>query len=80
VHDFLHAVADSDPAADPVRREWEHVFVHGAAIPQEALELRGLFIEACGLVGVEGRPAGTSVRIYRRASVAVMREHVGIKN
>jgi hypothetical protein len=42
--------------------------------------IRDLFVEACGLVGVEPRASGTSVRIYRRASVALMLEHVGIKD
>jgi len=42
-------------------------------------EIRGLFAAACRLVGVDCRPAGRSVRIYRRASVALLQEHVGIK-
>lgn len=43
-------------------------------------DIRELFIATCRLVGVECRSSGTSVRIYRRPSVALMREHVGIKN
>jgi hypothetical protein len=43
-------------------------------------DVRELFIDACGLVGVEVRPSRTSVRIYRRPSVALMLEHVGVKN
>ena len=42
-------------------------------------DVRGLFVDTCRRVGVECRPAGTSVRIYRRASVALMLEHVGRK-
>jgi len=42
-------------------------------------DIRNLFVETCGTVGVDCRPAGTSVRIYRRASVALMAEHVGGK-
>jgi hypothetical protein len=42
-------------------------------------EIRELFVDACEQVGVACRPAGTSVRIYRRASVALMLEHVGLK-
>jgi hypothetical protein len=42
--------------------------------------IRRLFVAACSLVGVQCRPAGTSVRIYRRPSVALMLEHVGIKS
>jgi hypothetical protein len=42
-------------------------------------EIRELFARVCRAVGVDCRPAGDRVRIYRRASVALMREHVGIK-
>jgi hypothetical protein len=42
-------------------------------------DIRDLFVRTCRLVDVECRPAGRSVRIYRRASVALMLEHVGIK-
>jgi hypothetical protein len=42
-------------------------------------EIRDLFAAACRLVGVECRPSGRSVRIYRRASVALLEEHVGLK-
>jgi hypothetical protein len=38
-----------------------------------------LFADACDLVGVEYRAYSRRVRIYRRASVALMLEHVGIK-
>ena len=38
-----------------------------------------LFADACDLVGVEYRAYSKRVRIYRRASVALMLEHVGIK-
>jgi Homeodomain-like domain len=42
-------------------------------------DIRALFAAACTVVGVDCRPAGTSVRIYRRASVALLEEHVGLK-
>ena len=42
--------------------------------------IRELFARVCETVGVDCRPAGDRVRIYRRASVALMREHVGIKS
>jgi hypothetical protein len=42
-------------------------------------DIRSLFVRTCRAVGLEPRPAGTSVRIYRRASVALLQEHVGIK-
>ena len=42
-------------------------------------DIRALFVATCRSVGVACRPAGTSVRIYRRASVALMFEHVGVK-
>ncbi len=43
-------------------------------------DIRQLFIDACGLVGVECRQSRRSVRIYRRASVALMLENIGRKN
>jgi len=46
----------------------------------ESADIRELFVAACGLVGVDCRPSGTSVRIYRRASVQLMLDHVGIKD
>jgi hypothetical protein len=41
--------------------------------------IRALFARVCESVGVEIRQSGERVRIYRRASVALLREHVGIK-
>jgi hypothetical protein len=41
--------------------------------------IRELFMDACELVGVEYRPYRRYVRIYRRTSVALMEEHVGLK-
>jgi hypothetical protein len=38
-----------------------------------------LFASTCAMVGVECRVYQRSVRIYRRASVALMLEHVGRK-
>jgi hypothetical protein len=45
----------------------------------ESADIRRLFVDTCRQVGVDCRLAGTSVRIYRRASVALMLEHVGAK-
>lgn len=42
-------------------------------------QIRELFMDACDLVGVEYRGYPRYVRIYRRASVALMLEHVGVK-
>jgi hypothetical protein len=42
-------------------------------------QIRGLFMDACDLVGVEYRPYRRYVRIYRRASVALMQQYVGLK-
>jgi hypothetical protein len=42
-------------------------------------DIRALFARACAHVNVDCRSAGDRVRIYRRASVALMREHVGVK-
>ena len=36
-------------------------------------------MDACDLVDVEYRPYRRYVRIYRRESVALMQEHVGLK-
>jgi hypothetical protein len=38
-----------------------------------------LFSIACDIVGVEYRAYGKRVRIYRRESVALMLQHVGLK-
>ncbi len=42
-------------------------------------DILGLFTDACDQGGVEYRRYVRRVRIYRRASVALMLEHVGIK-
>jgi hypothetical protein len=42
-------------------------------------DIRDLFVSACRGVGVDCRPGGSSIRIYRRPSVALMLEHVGRK-
>ena len=42
-------------------------------------DIRQLFVDACRGLGLACRPAGNSVRINRRASVALMLEHVGFK-
>jgi Homeodomain-like domain len=42
-------------------------------------QIRELFMDACDLVGVEYRPYSRYVRIYRRTSVALMQQHVGMK-
>jgi hypothetical protein len=41
--------------------------------------IRELFARVCESVGVDCRPSQDRVKIYRRASVALMRKHVGIK-
>jgi hypothetical protein len=41
--------------------------------------IRQLFVDACHQLGLACRPAGNSVRINRRESVARMLEHVGVK-
>ena len=42
-------------------------------------DILGLFTDACELVGVEYRRYAGHVRIYRRASVALMQAEVGLK-
>ena len=49
------------------------------AFDNRSADIRSLFVDVCRLVGVVCRPAGTSVRIYRRPSVALLAEHVGLK-
>lgn len=46
----------------------------------ESPDIRDLFAATCRRVGVDCRPAGTSVRVYRRPSVALMLDHVGVKS
>ena len=55
-------------------RDWRRPRYERRALPRQ------LFIDACGLVGVECRHSRRSVRIYRRASVALMLEPIGSKN
>jgi hypothetical protein len=43
-------------------------------------DILGLFTDACDLAGVEYRRYSEHVRIYRRASVALMEAQVGIKD
>ena len=43
-------------------------------------DIRGLFVDACRLVGVDCRPGRRDVRVNRRASVALLVEHVGLKS
>ena len=42
-------------------------------------QIRELFMDACDLVNVEYRPYRRYVRMYRRASVALMQQHLGSK-
>jgi hypothetical protein len=49
------------------------------AFDNRSADIRQLFAAVCRFVDVRCRPAGTSVRVYRRASVALLREHVGLK-
>jgi hypothetical protein len=43
-------------------------------------DILDLFVVTCDSVGVQYRRYARQVRIYRRASVALMREHVGVKS
>jgi hypothetical protein len=43
-------------------------------------DIRGLFVDTCRLVGVDCRPEQRDVRVNRRASVALLVEHVGLKS
>jgi Homeodomain-like domain-containing protein len=43
-------------------------------------DIRGLFVDTCRLVGVDCRPGNPTVRVNRRASVALLEQHVGLKS
>jgi hypothetical protein len=43
-------------------------------------DILDMFVQAADLVGIEYRRYRHSIRIYRRASVALMEEHVGLKH
>jgi hypothetical protein len=45
----------------------------------KSAQIREVFMDACDRVDVSYRPYRRYVRIYRRASVALMEEHVGLK-
>jgi hypothetical protein len=42
-------------------------------------QIRELFMDACDMAGVGYRAYPRYVRIYRRESVALMEQHVGVK-
>jgi hypothetical protein len=76
---FLAGMIDSDGCRSINR-------VKGHAYPRYffsnlSTDLRGLFIWACALVGVEARPANhRNVAVSRRADVAILDELIGPKH
>jgi hypothetical protein len=75
---FLRGCIRSDGCAF-VNRTGKYEYL-SYCFDNESHDIRALFVRACRRVGVDCRPAGTSVRVYRRASVALMLEHVGVKS
>jgi hypothetical protein len=74
---FLRGLIRSDGCVFVNRtRRYSYVSYDFANRSQHIL---GLFGEACELTGVEYRRYPKHIRVYRRASVALMQEHVGPK-
>jgi Homeodomain-like domain len=74
---FLRGLIRSDGCAF-VNRTGSYAYL-SYEFSNRSAQIRELFMEACDLVDVEYRPYRRYVRIYRRASVALMLEHVGKK-
>lgn len=56
--------------------KYEYLSYDFANLSQDILDM---FCDTCDLVGVEYRRYARSIRVYRRASVGLMQEHVGLK-
>ena len=74
---FLRGCIRSDGCAF-VNRTGRYAYL-SYEFSNRSAQIRELFMDACDLVDVEYRPYKRYVRIYRRASVALMQEHVGLK-
>ncbi len=61
-----------------VNRTGPHAYV-SYDFANRSADIRGLFRDACHLLGVASREAGDRVRVNRRQSVAVLERHVGPK-
>jgi hypothetical protein len=74
---FLRGLIRSDGCVF-VNRTGRHEYV-SYDFTNHSGDILGLFTAACDRVGVEYRAYPKRVRIYRRASVALMLQHVGLK-
>jgi intein/homing endonuclease len=75
--EFLRGLIRSDGCAF-VNRTGKYEYL-SYEFSNRSAQIRELFMDACDLVGVEYRPYRRYVRIYRRTSVALMEQHVGLK-
>jgi Homeodomain-like domain len=74
---FLRGLIRSDGCVF-VNRTGAYAYV-SYEFSNRSAQIRELFMDACDLVDVAYRPYRRYVRIYRRESVALMQEHVGLK-
>lgn len=74
---FLRGLIRSDGCAF-INRTGRYAYL-SYEFSNRSSQIRDLFMDACDRVGVEYRPYPRYVRIYRRPSVALMEEHVGLK-
>jgi hypothetical protein len=74
---FLRGCIRSDGCAF-VNRTGRYAYL-SYEFSNRSAQIRELFMDACDLVGVEYRAYSRYVRIYRRPSVALMQQHVGVK-
>jgi hypothetical protein len=75
--DFLRGLIRSDGCAF-VNRTGRYAYL-SYEFSNRSQQIRELFMDACDRVDVEYRAYRRYVRIYRRASVSLMRQHVGLK-
>jgi intein/homing endonuclease len=74
---FLRGLIRSDGCAF-INRTGRYAYL-SYEFSNRSAQIRDLFMDACDRVDVEYRPYRRYVRIYRRSSVALMRQHVGLK-
>jgi len=75
--DFTRGLIRSDGCAY-VNRTGRYAYL-SYEFSNRSQQIRELFMDACDRVDVEYRPYKRYVRIYRRKSVSLMRQHVGLK-
>jgi hypothetical protein len=75
--DFMRGLIRSDGCAY-VNRTGRYAYL-SYEFSNRSQQIRDLFMDACDRVDVEYRGYKRYVRIYRRESVSLMRQHVGLK-